>query len=76
MHAGVLRDVERQRIKRERQLDFEMQAALEKEFRKTQSVVDTTSEAPPDGPGVAFNAGMMPDMNATPRKSDGMGAGR
>lgn len=41
MHAGVLRDVERQRIKRERQMDFEAQAQLERELRKSQSVVET-----------------------------------
>ena len=30
MHAGVIRDYEQQRVKRERQADFEMQQALEK----------------------------------------------
>ncbi|KAF8473834.1 cytochrome c oxidase assembly protein [Kalaharituber pfeilii] len=45
MHAGVLRDEERTRIKRERQLDFEMQAQLERDLRKSQTVVDTTAEA-------------------------------
>lgn len=40
MHAGVLRDMEQQRIKRERQLDFDMQAQLEKEYRKLQTVSD------------------------------------
>ncbi|PWW75642.1 hypothetical protein C7212DRAFT_358540 [Tuber magnatum] len=38
MHAGVIRDEERMRIKRERQLDFEMQRELEKEYKKSQSV--------------------------------------
>jgi protein PET117 len=38
MHAGVLRDMEQQRIKKERQLDFEMQRALEEEYRKVQHV--------------------------------------
>lgn len=38
MHAGVLRDVEQQRIKKERQADFEMQKALEEEYRKVQHV--------------------------------------
>ena len=38
MHAGVLRDIEQQRIKKERQLDFEMQRALEDEYRKLQTV--------------------------------------
>ena len=40
MHAGVLRDIEQQRIKRERQADFEMQRALEAEYRKVQTVHD------------------------------------
>jgi protein PET117 len=40
MHAGVIRDVEQQRIKKERQLDFDMQRALEEEYRKLQTVRD------------------------------------
>ncbi|CAI6339461.1 unnamed protein product [Periconia digitata] len=40
MHAGVIRDYEQQRVKRERQADFEMQQALEKEYRKVQTVSD------------------------------------
>lgn len=40
MHAGVIRDMEQQRLKRERQADFEIQAALEKEYRKLQNVRD------------------------------------
>ncbi|OCL02011.1 hypothetical protein AOQ84DRAFT_249233, partial [Glonium stellatum] len=40
MHAGVIRDYEQQRLKRERQLDFEMQQALEQEYRKVQTVSD------------------------------------
>ncbi|KAF2189262.1 cytochrome c oxidase assembly protein [Zopfia rhizophila CBS 207.26] len=40
MHAGVIRDYEQQRLKRERQADFEMQQALEKEYRKVQTVSD------------------------------------
>ncbi|KAK4081118.1 uncharacterized protein Triagg1_2650 [Trichoderma aggressivum f. europaeum] len=38
MHAGVVRDMEQQRIKRERQLDFDMQRALEEEYKREQSV--------------------------------------
>ena len=38
MHAGVIRDMEQQRQKRERQADFDMQAALEAEYRKIQNV--------------------------------------
>lgn len=40
MHAGVIRDMEQQRLKKERQLDFEVQAALEAEYRKIQNVTD------------------------------------
>ncbi|KAK3173715.1 hypothetical protein OEA41_007047 [Lepraria neglecta] len=40
MHAGVVRDIEQQRIKKERQADFEMQRALEEEYRKVQKVHD------------------------------------
>lgn len=53
MHAGVIRDMEQQRIKKERQLDFEMQKALEQEYRKIQNVHDggavppTVLESPP-----------------------------
>lgn len=38
MHAGVIRDMEQQRIKKERQADFDMQKALENEYRKVQNV--------------------------------------
>ena len=44
MHAGVIRDMEQQRLKRERQLDFDMQRALEAEYKQTQSVRNTLSE--------------------------------
>ena len=40
MHAGVIRDIEQQRVKKERQADFEMQRALEEEYRKVQEVHD------------------------------------
>ncbi|KAI9677372.1 MAG: hypothetical protein M1817_006324 [Caeruleum heppii] len=40
MHEGVIRDMEQQRIKRERQADFEMQRALEAEYKKVQTVSD------------------------------------
>ncbi len=40
MHAGVIRDMDQQRLKRERQLDFDMQRALEEEYKKVQSVHD------------------------------------
>ena len=44
MHQGVIRDMEQQRIKRERQVDFEMQRQLEEEYRKVQTVSDTTDK--------------------------------
>ncbi|CAL3968486.1 unnamed protein product [Diplocarpon coronariae] len=40
MHAGVIRDMEQQRLKKERQLDFDLQRALEDEYKKVQSVHD------------------------------------
>ncbi|KAL2148987.1 hypothetical protein VTH82DRAFT_1673 [Thermothelomyces myriococcoides] len=46
MHQGVIRDMEQQRIKRERQADFELQRELEAQYRKEQTVRDTTGEAP------------------------------
>ncbi|KAL1853138.1 hypothetical protein VTK73DRAFT_9077 [Phialemonium thermophilum] len=52
MHQGVIRDLEQQRIKRERQLDFDMQRALEADYKKEQSVRDSTADADPSsGPG-------------------------
>ncbi|KAI1408345.1 hypothetical protein F5Y13DRAFT_194426 [Hypoxylon sp. FL1857] len=45
MHQGVVRDMEQQRIKKERQLDFEMQKALEEEYKKGQTVRDSTIES-------------------------------
>lgn len=49
MHAGVIRDEENQRRKREvqeeRRLDFELQKKLEQELLKTQSVHDSTTGA-------------------------------
>ncbi|EMF14463.1 uncharacterized protein SEPMUDRAFT_140215 [Sphaerulina musiva SO2202] len=42
MHAGVIRDMEQQKVKRERQADFEMQRQLEEEYKKLQSVSDST----------------------------------
>lgn len=49
MHQGVVRDMEQQRIKKERQLDFDIQKALEEEYKKGQTVRDTTAESPPEG---------------------------
>lgn len=44
MHAGVVRDMEQQRLKRERKADFEMQRQLEDEYRKVQTVSDSTKK--------------------------------
>ena len=43
MHAGVVRDMEQQRVKKERQADFEMQRQLEEEYKKVQAVHDSTN---------------------------------
>ncbi|KAJ4292745.1 hypothetical protein N0V90_009408 [Kalmusia sp. IMI 367209] len=53
MHAGVIRDYEQQRLKRERQADFEMQRALEVEYRKVQTVSDGGGPAAQQGGGTA-----------------------
>lgn len=45
MHQGVVRDMEQLRIKKERQLDFDMQRALELEYKKEQSVHDAIAAA-------------------------------
>ena len=41
MHQGVVRDMEQQRVKRERQLDFDMQRVLEEEYKREQNVRST-----------------------------------
>lgn len=38
MHAGVVRDMQNQKEKRERQADFDMQRQLEQEYLKVQTV--------------------------------------
>lgn len=43
MHAGVLRDMEQQKIKRERAADFERSRILEDEYRKIQHVSENNS---------------------------------
>lgn len=40
MHAGVVRDMEQQRVKKERQADFDLQRQLEEEYRSVQKVGD------------------------------------
>ncbi|KAK3947597.1 hypothetical protein QBC32DRAFT_383637 [Pseudoneurospora amorphoporcata] len=71
MHAGVIRDMEQQRIKRERQLDFDMQRELEAEYKKLQSVRDVTDEmdqpVPSSKPSVsAALAQGLPKPSAVP----------
>ncbi|KAJ5895575.1 hypothetical protein N7495_007266 [Penicillium taxi] len=44
MHRGVERDMEKQRIRHERQAEFEMQKALEREYLKLQTVTSTTDD--------------------------------
>lgn len=45
MHRGVERDMEKQRIRQERQADFEMQKRLEEEYLKVQTVHSTTGDS-------------------------------
>lgn len=48
MHAGVIRDMENQKRKKEeqneRRIDFEMQKQLEEEYKKTQTVHSSTAD--------------------------------
>ncbi|KAI0873774.1 cytochrome c oxidase assembly protein [Hypoxylon argillaceum] len=46
MHQGVVRDMEQQRIKRERQLDFDLQKALEEEYKRGQTVSQSAADLP------------------------------
>lgn len=57
MHQGVIRDLEQQRLKRERQADFELQQALEAEYKKEQTVRDSTGEMDSPGRGPAQGLG-------------------
>ncbi|EEH36461.1 hypothetical protein PAAG_06879 [Paracoccidioides lutzii Pb01] len=57
MHAGVERDLEIQRIKQERKADFEMQRALEAEYRKIQTVSDSGNG---EGLGSDVGTGVRP----------------
>ncbi|CAG8061647.1 unnamed protein product [Penicillium salamii] len=45
MHKGVERDMEKQRIRLERQAEFEMQKALEQEYLKLQTVHSTNDDS-------------------------------
>ncbi|KAB8228142.1 hypothetical protein ETB97_009929 [Aspergillus alliaceus] len=44
MHKGVERDMEKQRIRQERQAEFELQRRLEEEYRKLQAVSPSIEE--------------------------------
>lgn len=44
MHEGVIRDMEQIRQKKERQLDFDLQRAMEAEYLKDQTVKSTTND--------------------------------
>ncbi|KAK4149650.1 hypothetical protein C8A00DRAFT_37762 [Chaetomidium leptoderma] len=57
MHEGVVRDMEQQRIKRERQLDFDMQRELEAEYKKEQTVRESSGEGPGTTTGAGVGAG-------------------
>lgn len=48
MHEGVVRDMEQMRLRKERQLDFDLQRALEAEYKKDQTVRNATDD---DGGG-------------------------
>ena len=51
MHAGVIRDMEQQKIKRERQADFDAQRELELEYGKLQTVSQRDSQQNTETPG-------------------------
>ncbi|PHH76664.1 hypothetical protein CDD80_1342 [Ophiocordyceps camponoti-rufipedis] len=50
MHQGVVLDMERQRIKRERQQDFDTQRALELEYKRHQVVHESPAEPDANNP--------------------------
>ncbi|KAJ6015821.1 hypothetical protein N7540_010412 [Penicillium herquei] len=47
MHRGVERDMEKQRIRQERQAEFELQKRLQEEYLKLQTVSSTTGDQSP-----------------------------
>ena len=55
MHKGVERDVEKQRVRQERQAEFAMQKALEEQYLKLQNVSPSTDDQ--SGSGGPNNAG-------------------
>lgn len=55
MHKGVERDVEKQRVRQERQAEFAMQKALEEQYLKLQNVSPSADDQ--SGSGGPNNAG-------------------
>ena len=53
MHAGVIRDEERVRIKRERAEDFAISEKLQQEYEKVQPVTRTNKDGAGSGGGGA-----------------------
>jgi len=51
MHKGVERDMEKQRIRQEREADFAMQKALQEQYLKVQTVSPSM-----DDPGAGQNS--------------------
>ena len=85
MHQGVIRDMEQQRVKRERQLDFDMQRELEAEYKKAQSVRESStgeaiSQPPPvagaEGTGIPGTAAAGTGIGTTSGSGIGVAAGR
>ncbi|KAK3384116.1 hypothetical protein B0T24DRAFT_715875 [Lasiosphaeria ovina] len=69
MHEGVVRDMEQQRIKRERQLDFDMQRELEAEYKKIQTVHETVADAADAKSRTGRVASPSPPVVAAPEPS-------
>jgi protein PET117 len=57
MHKGVERDIEKQRIRLERQADFEMQKQLQEEYLKIQKVSPSIDGPPTSGGQTNLNHG-------------------
>lgn len=49
MHRGVERDMEKQRIRQERQAEFELQKRLQEEYLQLQTVSSSTGDKSPAG---------------------------
>lgn len=53
MHKGVERDMEKQRIRQEREADFALQKALQEQYLKVQTVSPSTDDS---GTGTGQNS--------------------